>query len=98
MILHLLYYIEVVDCVWGEYGEWSTCTATCGGGTRTRTRPEATPASNGGAPCSGSATETGQCNTDACLGSNILKAVTKRNLNTCAYLKLLVDIFVIIYI
>ena len=70
--------ITLVDCMWGEYGEWSTCSATCGGGTNTRTRPEATPASNGGAPCTGSATETGQCNPDACPGKNILKDMPKR--------------------
>ena len=70
--------ITLVDCIWGEHGEWSTCSDTCGGGTKTRTRPEATPASNDGAPCTGSATETGQCNTDACPGRNIFKDMPKR--------------------
>ena len=84
--IHRLFsYIEVVDCVWGEYGEWSTCSATCGGGTRTRTRPEDTPASNGGLPCTGSATVTGPCNSDACPGSKILKSLPNQILNTDAY-------------
>jgi hypothetical protein len=67
----------VVDCVWGAYGEWSTCSATCGGGSRTRTRTEDTAAVNGGVACSGSATETESCNSAGCPGSKILKAVSK---------------------
>ena len=79
-------YVEAVDCVWGEYGEWSTCSATCGGGTRTRTRPEATPASNGGNPCGGSGTETGPCNLDECSSGKILKAIPNQFLSVGAYL------------
>lgn len=60
------YFKNAVDCAWGEYGEWSTCSATCGGGTRTRTRDEATAASNGGDACPGSNTDTEDCSTDAC--------------------------------
>ena len=81
VIIYLFSYVVSVDCVWGEYGEWSTCSATCGGGSRTRTRPEATPASNGGAPCTASATETGTCNPNACSGSKTLKARPKQILN-----------------
>ena len=77
-IINIITNITLVDCIWGEYGEWSTCSATCGGGTKTRTRPDATPASNGGAPCTGSATETGQCNLDACPGRNIFKDMPTR--------------------
>ena len=69
--------ITIVDCIWGEYGEWSTCSATCGIGTKTRTRPENIPASHGGAPCPGSATETGQCNPGECPGRNILNDILK---------------------
>ena len=84
----LFSHVVAVDCVWGEYGEWSTCSVTCGDGSRTRTRPEATPASNGGDPCTGSATETETCNLNACPGSKTLKAMTKQILNTGAYLQL----------
>ena len=70
-------YVEAVDCEWCQYGEWTTCTATCGGGTRTRTRHVATPASNGGTECTGSATDKGTCNPNACPGSKILKAMPK---------------------
>ena len=58
----------VVDCVWGEYGEWSACSTTCGDGTRTRTRTEEIASAYGGAECSGSGTVTEECNTAACPG------------------------------
>ena len=78
---HLISHVDAVDCVWGEYGEWSTCSATCGGGTRTRTRPEDTLASNGGSPCTGLATETDPCNPDACPSRKIYKSILKQVLN-----------------
>jgi hypothetical protein len=40
-----------VDCEIGTYTEWSTCTATCGGGSRTKTRPIIKQAANGGHDC-----------------------------------------------
>jgi len=55
-----------VDCLWGSYGEWSNCSKTCGGGERTRTRNETTPASNGGQECDGDSTETENCNQEEC--------------------------------
>ena len=81
LITCLFSYVVAIDCVWGEYGEWSNCSATCGGGSTTRKRTEATPASNGGASCTGSATETETCNTNACPGSKTLKAMPKQILN-----------------
>ena len=76
-LLTICLFSYVVDCVWGEYSEWSICSATCGGGSRTRTRMEAIPASNSGASCTGSATETGICNPNSCPGSKTLKAMPK---------------------
>merc|ERR1712038_102982 len=55
-----------VDCQWGPYGEWSNCTKDCGGGEKTRTRNEATPASNGGQECDGNSTEKETCNQEEC--------------------------------
>ena len=49
--------------MWSEFGDFSSCSATCGGGTRTRTRT-----CEGGNDCPGSDTETEDCNTDACPG------------------------------
>ena len=87
LFVSLISSVEAVDCVWGEYGKWTTCSANCGGGSRTRTRPEATTAENGGAPCSGSSIDTEVCNTEACQGIIILKAMQKRIINTCVVLK-----------
>ena len=66
--------INLVDCEWGPYGDWSPCSETWrswtkhgsihGGGERSRTRQVAMHASNGGLPCEGEPTETKSCNTE----------------------------------
>lgn len=43
-----------VDCKLSDWGEWSTCDATCGTGQMTRARSVASEASNGGSSCDGS--------------------------------------------
>ena len=66
-----------VDGGWSEFGDWSTCSKTCGGGTKTRTRTCTDPAPNhGGADCVGEDTESQNCNTHFCPGIVNLK---KRN-------------------
>lgn len=47
----------------GGWSAWSACSATCGGGTQTRTCTNPAPA-NGGATCSGYSSQT--CNIQAC--------------------------------
>ena len=62
--LQHIYYPCTVDGGWSDFGDWSECSADCGGGTQTRTRTCTNPApANGGAYCVGSATETQDCNT-----------------------------------
>ena len=65
---------EAVNCQWSAWSSWSSwgsCSKSCGGGTksRTRTRTVAVSAQYGGAACSGGTTETEKqsCNTQACL-------------------------------
>ena len=54
-----------VNCEVGEWGEWSTCSAECDGGFRSRSREITVPAENGGADCPSLWKEEG-CNEDAC--------------------------------
>ena len=56
-----------IDCV-GDWGEWSNCSADCGGGERSRTYIITTPASGSGNSCTHASgdVETENCNTDAC--------------------------------
>ena len=51
------------DGGWTEFGDWSDCSAECGGGTQTRTRTCTNPApARGGADCVGEGEETRECN------------------------------------
>ena len=55
------------DGGWGEYGDWSECSAECGGGTQTRTRSCDNPVpAAGGASCKGDHQDTRECNTNQC--------------------------------
>jgi len=63
----------VTDGGWSDFGDWSECSATCGGGTQTRERSCNNPSpANGGADCVGEAEESRECNSDPC-GENSLK-------------------------
>ena len=56
-----------VDGAWTTWGEYSTCTVTCGDGTKLRSRACTDPEpSNGGSNCAGSNTDTTHCNDKAC--------------------------------
>ena len=57
-----------MDCEVGDWSEWSDCSATCGGGTKTRGRGVVQEAENGGAVCP-ALEEEGSCNTDQCPGN-----------------------------
>ena len=60
-------YVCPVDGGWTEFGAWSTCSATCGGGSQSRQRTCTNPApQNGGLDCQGEAEEVRSCNTHPC--------------------------------
>jgi hypothetical protein len=54
-----------VDCVQTQWASWGSCSATCGGGKKVRTRTTTTEASCGGTAC-GPTREEVPCNTQAC--------------------------------
>ena len=57
---------------WTQWSSWSTCTVTCGVGSRTRTRSCTDPAPIGdGADCVGPISSTESCNIVACPGEPI---------------------------
>lgn len=54
-----------IDCVL-NWSAWSSCSATCGGGTRTRTATVVNSGSGIGTACPSSLTQSEPCNTQAC--------------------------------
>jgi len=54
-----------VNCVVSNWGNWSSCSENCGGGTTTRNRTITTIARNGGS-CNWPLEQTDTCNTGAC--------------------------------
>ncbi|XP_078573545.1 SCO-spondin-like isoform X3 [Branchiostoma floridae x Branchiostoma japonicum] len=55
-----------VNCQWSSWGSWSSCSASCGSGTQTRTRSIAVPVSCAGRACDGGTTESKSCNGGCC--------------------------------
>ena len=64
----LFFILDNTDGGWGSWMSWTTCTVTCGGGVRNRTRKcDRPPPANGGKECDlDKAAETGDCYTQAC--------------------------------
>lgn len=61
--------LVVVNGNWGKWDEWSSCSETCGNGTKTRKRYCNNPAPyNGGHICSGNDTEITDCFVEDCPG------------------------------
>ena len=56
----------VVDCQWAEWGNWASCSQTCGGGSQQRKRKYRVNAENGGAECIGSSLENQSCKEEKC--------------------------------
>ena len=54
-----------MDCEVSYFGNWSECSVTCGGGTRTKERTATAPVEHGGELCP-DLTESESCNLDPC--------------------------------
>ena len=59
-----------VDCKWKDYGAWSKCNATCGGGFKVRYRKKILGNSEG-INCVGSSKEVKQCALAPCKNKHI---------------------------
>ena len=57
-----------VNCLWGAWSAWETCSVTCGGGTQERNRAKTQDALFGGYECTGNDKETQSCNNNGCPG------------------------------
>jgi len=58
---------EKIDCAWGDWSEYSACTATCGGGETSRSRQIERLPQHGGRTCDRNFTMVVEmCNTEAC--------------------------------
>jgi hypothetical protein len=59
--------MEPVDCVLGEWSDWSSCTASCGGGEHQRHRAVMSEPRHGGLPCdTDTLVEAEACNSKPC--------------------------------
>ena len=67
-VCHMRKKPKIVDCQWEQWGRWTSCQQTCGGGIKTSTRRIKKQAQNGGKDCVGRTTKTQQCNTNSCPG------------------------------
>ena len=71
----------IVDGGWSLFGEWGSCSLTCGGGVQDRQRTCTNPSpAFGGRPCDGSSMETRFCLQFPCPGN--LKEAIKLHLTT----------------
>ena len=70
-----------VDCRWSSFGNWSTCSKTCGKGYKTSKRYQMNNATHGGKECEGKRVKTAQCNLTICPGirqQKLQKMILKR--------------------
>ena len=67
-----------VDCSWNSWQSWSSCTESCGGGTKQRTRTKNN-AACGGAACTGNPFEKTDCNNHCCAGKSFLARNMTKN-------------------
>lgn len=72
-----------VDCVYGEWGEWGSCSQTCGGGERARKRTS-TAEKHGGKKCEESNENKGDCEQKACPTTTVATTTVTTTVTTTA--------------
>lgn len=71
-----LKYFSTGDGSWARWKAWSSCSATCAGGTQSRSRTCTNPPPiHGGKHCPGSSEQTQSCNNQPCPGNAILRSI-----------------------
>ena len=64
-----MYFLGPADCKWSHWSDWTACSATCGNGTKTRSRTRYVEDVNGGIDCPGEEEKDNiDCNESACPG------------------------------
>ena len=68
---YFIHFLNVlVNCEWSDFGEWSECSKSCGGGEKTSSRSVVKPALYGGKECEGKEIQIESCNDQPCPGIN----------------------------
>lgn len=57
---------RTIDCAFMDWGEWTSCSTTCGGGWQAQMRRVRQHSEHGGRPCTGVMRRVAPCNTHAC--------------------------------
>ena len=68
MTQYLISLSYLVNCQWGGWSQYSTCSKSCGGGTQAKSRSKTVKEKYGG-KCSNTYKETRACNTQNCPGN-----------------------------
>ena len=68
MTQYLIFTSYLVNCQWGGWSQYSTCSKSCGGGTQAKSRSKTVEEKYGG-KCSNSYNKTRACNTQNCPGN-----------------------------
>ena len=72
MTQYLIFTSYLVNCQWGGWSQYSTCSKSCGGGTQAKSRSKKVKEKYGG-KCSNLYKETRACNTQNCPGNFLLQ-------------------------
>ena len=75
MTQYLIFTSYLVNCQWGGWSQYSTCSKSCGGGTQAKSRSKTVEEKYGG-KCSNSYKETRACNTQNCPGNFLFQKLS----------------------